>query len=463
MNWALLQNSLLVAGLTTLLATGSGFAAALWVAGVETRWRRRLLAVAVIALVLPPFLVTNCWLHYLGLAGVWRSWLPLNIYSLGGVVWILALLTWPITLLATLTAWKNIQPSQLESDPALTGALLIRWLLWPMARSAVGQAAVLTFVLALNNFAVPAILQVKVFPAEVWVKFEAHRQFVEAFLISWPLVFAPIVLLLGLRRSVISWPRHEGPATARAIRRQLGGGWIWGSAVVTLLLLALSVGLPLAQMVLAKRTWTELPNLLQAAPGAVWNSFSFAALAASLCVALGLVSWRLPIGVILWLPFLVPGVLLGIAMIFVFNRKSFDSIYPSAAIVVLAFTIRYLAIGWNGTAYALRTVDRDLTDAARLNGASGWSLFQHVHWPQIAPQLGAAWYVTYLLCLWDVEALVLLVPPGGETLALRVFNLLHYGHNAQVNAMCLLLLALALAPLAVWEIGRWAQAKFAKQ
>ena len=29
----------------------------------------------------------------------------------------------------------------------------------------------LTFVLALNNFAVPAILQVKVFPAEMWVRF----------------------------------------------------------------------------------------------------------------------------------------------------------------------------------------------------------------------------------------------------------------------------------------------------
>src|ERR1039458_9902407 len=41
--------------------------------------------------------------------------------------------------------------------------------------------------------------------------------------------------------------------------------------------------------------------------------------------------------------------------------------------------------------------------------------------------------------------------PGGETLALRVFNLLHYGHNAQVNALCLMLLALAVAPLVIWK------------
>ena len=77
-----------------------------------------------------------------------------------------------------------------------------------------------------------------------------------------------------------------------------------------------------------------------------------------------------------------------------------------------------------------------------------------IQWPQIAPQVGASWYITYLLCLWDVETLVLIYPPGGETLALRIFNLLHYGHNAQVNALCLLLLAVALAPLAAWSVWR---------
>ena len=69
-------NSLLVAGFTTLLAASFGFVASLWLAGFEKRGRNRLLAVAVTALALPPFLVTNCWLHFLGPAGVWRGWLP---------------------------------------------------------------------------------------------------------------------------------------------------------------------------------------------------------------------------------------------------------------------------------------------------------------------------------------------------------------------------------------------------
>ena len=91
MNWLLLKNSLLVAGMTTALAVSFGLFAALWLAGLEKRWRNSFLALAVIALALPPFLVTNCWLHFLGYTGVWRDWLPLNIFSPGGTIWILAL------------------------------------------------------------------------------------------------------------------------------------------------------------------------------------------------------------------------------------------------------------------------------------------------------------------------------------------------------------------------------------
>src|SRR6266581_7420345 len=134
MNWTLLINSLLVSALTTLLAVASGFFVALFLAGLEWRWRRWWIAGAVLGLALPPFLITGCWLHLLGLTGVWRSWLPLNIYSLGGAVWILSLMLWPISLLLILGAWQRLQPGHLESEPGLAGAPLMRRLLAPLAR-----------------------------------------------------------------------------------------------------------------------------------------------------------------------------------------------------------------------------------------------------------------------------------------------------------------------------------------
>jgi len=227
MNWLLLKNSLLVSGLTTLLAESLGFIAALWLAGLAPRWRGCFLALAVVALALPPFLVTNCWLHFLGLAGVWRGWLPLNIISLGGTVWILTLLLWPIPLLAVSSAWHRLEPAQLESDTAVTGWPLIRGLLLPLARSALALAAVLTFVLALNNFAVPAILQVKVFPVEMWVRFNTSFDTLGALRLSWPLVIGPLLLLLYFTRREVPWPHLETAVSPKLFRRQLGPAWFY--------------------------------------------------------------------------------------------------------------------------------------------------------------------------------------------------------------------------------------------
>jgi ABC-type Fe3+ transport system permease subunit len=171
MNWFLLQNSLLVSGGATVLAVGLGLAAALAMAGCPPGRRRVLIALAVATLALPPFLVTNCWLDWLGPQGWLRPWAPsgFRLYSPGGAALLLALLTWPLTTLLALGAWQRLEAAQLEADPALRGKALVRWLLWPLARGAAGQSALVTFVLALNNFAVPVILQVPVFPEELWL------------------------------------------------------------------------------------------------------------------------------------------------------------------------------------------------------------------------------------------------------------------------------------------------------
>src|SRR6267142_1893875 len=249
MNWLLLKNSLFVSGLTTVLAVSLGFLTALWVLALEARSRNLFLAMAVMALVLPPFLVTNCWLHFLGHTGVWRGWLPFDIFSLGGSVWILTLLTWPITLLMASSAWTQLESSQLETDTAVTGWTLIRAILWPIGRPAIAQAAVLTFVLALNNFAVPAILQTKVFPAEVWIKFNTSFDTAGALGLSWPLVLAPLLLLVWFFRREVLWPRLGNPVPPKLFRQQLGGVWFWFAAICTLGISFLSVVLPLLQLV----------------------------------------------------------------------------------------------------------------------------------------------------------------------------------------------------------------------
>ena len=218
MNWQLLENSLLVAVATMLLACGSGFIGALFAAGLPARWRNLLFGIALVTLALPPFLVVNCWLYLFGTTGICRLWLPLNVYSLGATALILSLLTWPITLLAVWSAWQKLEAPQLESDLRLAGWTLIRVLLLPLARSALALAALLTFVLALNNFSVPSILQVKVFASEVWIRFSANSDALGAFWLAWPLILAPIVFLFWMRRREIPWPRLQGTVSPQLLR-----------------------------------------------------------------------------------------------------------------------------------------------------------------------------------------------------------------------------------------------------
>ncbi|MEO6033705.1 MAG: ABC transporter permease subunit [Verrucomicrobiota bacterium] len=452
MNWPLLQNSLFVAGLTTLFSTLLGFFSALWLAGLETRWRKLVLAFAIIALALPPFLVTNCWLDLLGLTGLWRSWLPLNIFSLGGTIWMLVLMTWPITLFFVLASWRRLDPAQLEVDPMLGGGSLVRLLLVPTARPALTQAALLTFVLALNNFAVPAILQVKVFPAELWVSFNTTFDYKAALLLGWPMMVAPLLLVFLLRGRNNFWSAHKSPFSAGRFRAQLGRGLFHLGGAVFLVAIFFSAILPLAELFRGKGTWANFLPALAAGKAALLHSAGFSTVTGIVVVCFSLFTWRWPLSAFSWLTFLVPGVILGIALIWLFNRPPFIAFYQSAGVVIVSFAIRYFAPGWNLLAHSLRTTDPNLTDAALLEGANRWQVFRHVQLPQIFPQVCVAWYVTYLFCLWDVETLVLIVPPGSETVSLRIFNLLHYGHNSQVNALCVLLLGLAILPLVIWQL-----------
>jgi DNA-binding beta-propeller fold protein YncE/ABC-type spermidine/putrescine transport system permease subunit II len=345
--------------------------------------------------------------------------------------------------------------------------------------------AVVTFVLALMNFAVPTILQVKVFPVEMWIRFNTSFDVPGTLKLGWPLVVAPLLLLVCFMRRGLPWPHREAAIAPEFFRQQLGRPWFYACGFGSILLCVTSVGLPLLQILCAARTWTELPGAFAAGQSAIWNSFWFASLGAAAVIWVSVVIRTLSAGfnrrnmriiegqrpslmatlpnlfsVLVWLAFLLPGVLLGIVLITVFNRPWFAWFYQSAAIIILAYGIRYFALGWTCILRANQSVDSHLLDIAELEGATPWQKFQFVQWPQIAPRVAAAWYVVFLLCLWDIESIILVVPPGGETLAVRIFNLLHYGHNAQVNALCLTLVGIALVPLILWQFWSALRASF---
>jgi ABC-type Fe3+ transport system permease subunit/DNA-binding beta-propeller fold protein YncE len=448
MSLELLTNSLLVAMGVTMLGGVLGFAAAIWTCAQAKPLQRLMMALAIISLSLPSFVQANCWLELLGNNGIWRNWLP-TIYSLPGAVWLLTLSFWPISFGFAFAACRSVDSAFFEVEPRLRGISLLRHLLWPASQRALLQAAILTFVLALNNFTIPALLQVRVLPAQVWIQFETNLNVLLALLRGLPLILAPIALLCLWRDPRSRWSVHAN-RSFHVFCRQLGPGCMLCASIVSAFLATCSVALPMAQLLGSSRTWNQLPVAWFAAAPVFWNTLLLAFASSSICLVFGLLLAR-RWGRLLWLFFFVPGILLGILLVTVFNHGPFDVIYRSAFIIVIAWGIRYCGIGWNSAAAAKSAIPTEQTEAALVAGASHWQIFRYVQAPLLLPNLAVGWYLIYLLCLWDIETIILVLPPGGETLAVRIFGLLHYGHNAQVNALCLLILALALAPFVAWS------------
>jgi len=452
MSWGLLLNSLVLAVPVALAAVVVGWFVALFIASSRGRVRWAALAGAIVSLALPPFLVVNTWLGLLGNVGVLKSWLPLDIYSHGGAAWVLTLMLWPLPCLMCLGPLKRLTAELLDAEPGLCGMPLVRSLLLPMTLPAALQSGLVVFALAFNNIAVPAILQVKVFPAQFWVQFSTSYNFALAWQYGWVLAALPLGLLLLLRGRAVAWPWESQGIPAEVLRERLGQVLIGTVATVAWLFICLSVLLPLGHLLFDARTWTDILDAFRAGQRAVWNSFWYSAATATFVSALGFVAVRWTGLRLAWLLFFLPGVLLGVVLIFLLNRPGLGWLYGGPGIVLLAFGLRYFSLGWEGMRLAKASLDADLQTVTDLAGLPWWQRWRHLFLPQAGPALAATWYVVYLLCLWDTETLVLVVPPGGETLALRVFNLLHYGHHAQVNALCLILLLLAVLPLGFWAV-----------
>jgi ABC-type Fe3+ transport system permease subunit/DNA-binding beta-propeller fold protein YncE len=453
MNWSLFEHSVLLAYGVAKMALTLGTICALWAQTLSARGQNAVTAGAAISLALPPFLVANTWMHFFGLAGVWRKWIDFDLYSWGGAILLMVLLLWPVTFFLIRASLSRLETERIEADPLLRGWKLIRWVLWPHLRGPLGTASVISFVLALNHFSIPALLQTKVYSADVWVTFNANFNYAEALRIGWPLIVAPLLLILFMRNH-IELSRARNPLDPTRFAEALGRGWRNLIAVVSLGLLALSIGFPLLHLAASPKSWTQMAPAFAAGHSAFSASLITAMGGATVAVVIALLLAKRKWAVAAWLPFLVPGVVIGILTIRIFNQRGLSWIYPSFAMVIGALAVRYLALPLQAVAQARKSVDPDLAFAARADGANARQAFWKTELPLLAGPLFFAWYVGYLFCLWDAETMTMIVPPGGETLALRVFNMLHYGHTEQVNALCLWLLALAVAPLGVRALTR---------
>jgi len=152
-----------------------------------------------------------------------------------------------------------------------------------------------------------------------------------------------------------------------------------------------------------------------------------------------------------------PAPVVGIGLIGLLNRPGVaGSIYDSPLSVVIGYVVRFLPLGVLLLAAAVRRIPVTLEAAARLDGCDWLGIQRHIYWPNLATDLAMVWLVIVILCLGEIGATILVVPPGWDTVAVRAFTLLHFGVYRDLAVLAVLsagaILVLAL-PL-VWLLRR---------
>jgi iron(III) transport system permease protein len=340
------------------------------------------------------------------------------------------------------------------------------------ARPALGAGALLVFLLALADYAVPGTMGVTVYPVEILSDFQAERAYGRAAAMALPLLMLVVPLVLLQRTFLEAVPlTGTGDDAPRALA-PLPLGWWRGPALAGVWLIPTVTTLaPLAVLVaesLPLRTYPRVaveasdPGLLSLETAGT-AALVAAALALALSVTLDACRALPPalagllelVGI---LPYALPGALIGIALIALLNRPGpLGDLYASVWVLPIAYVAQFFPFALKSVSLGVRSVEPALLEAARLDGASAWKATRAVIAPLAGGHLVVAALLVFVLASRELDATALLRPPDGDTLGFRIYDLYHYGPTRQVAALAVLAsLVTTLLVLTVWRlVDRW--------
>jgi ABC-type spermidine/putrescine transport system permease subunit II len=123
---------------------------------------------------------------------------------------------------------------------------------------------------------------------------------------------------------------------------------------------------------------------------------------------------------------------------------------------------RTLPIVWLILTIVTRSLPSGLTEQAAVDGADRAQVLHKILLPILAPALLAGWLICALLAGSETAAAAtMLRPPGFNALSISLLNQMHYGRDADVVAICILLMLVAGAVAAgvAGGLGRMGRAR----
>lgn len=136
---------------------------------------------------------------------------------------------------------------------------------------------------------------------------------------------------------------------------------------------------------------------------------------------------------------LIPGPVLSMMVIWLFNRPALGWVYDNTLIPTIAVLLpRTLPIAYLLFRGSTRLLDQSISDSVRLQAASRFSGFWRGVLPRQIPAIGLAGLAVFLVTVADLSATLLVLPPSVSTVAVRLFGLMHSGVRNQEAGLALI-------------------------
>lgn len=491
-----LKHSLITAGFGTLVSVLIGSAFAFLVALTDLRAKTTLVFCLMIPMMIPPQITALSWTQIMGPSSVLLKTLglappmgaPQPLYSQGGIILLLGIQHTAIIFL-TLRAGLRAIPQEVVEAARISGArgLQVWWhIIVPLCLPSLAAGIAITFVTALGNFGIPAMLGIpagySTLPTLVYQRLSGLGSSVlaEVAVLAMLIGFVAICGIFMQRFFQARQKVHLVGSTSRPLAIALGrarlpveiGLWLIVCAILVLPMLGLiatslvpAYGVPLSFESVTLASWHEALFRQPATTRAFMNSFLLSAGAALMlvliCLPLAWLMERSPtrlgrlFDALVDLPYALPGVVLAIAMILLLIKLPFTeaTLYGTIWIIFLAYLARFLVVMFRPIQASIRQLDPAMNEAAQSVGATLFQRLRLIILPLSAPAAAAGAILVFLTAFNELTVSALLWSSGTETLGVMIFNLDDSGETVMASALAMTIVLVVMALMAILQIS----------
>lgn len=498
--YELLGNTLSFVAGSTVVALGVSVPLAWLVERSDLPLRRVFRALIVLPMAMPPVLMAISWVMLTsprtgafnealrGLFGPQAGFL--DPFTLPGMVFVQALTVVPSTFLILSPAFRNMDPN-LEEAALASGAgtwRTLRRIMLPVLRPAILAAAIYLTIVGFVVFDVPGTLGLPVrrfvLATEIYTLATAPSGGLPDYGRISALAGIFLIVLVALSFGYQHLTRQSQKFVTVTgknyqARRIPLRKWRWPAVAFVAGYFALAGAAPLAIL-----TWSSLlpfqtgvsmdmvsqltlanhadflgnTRIIEAATNSVVVAFVSASLVALLAV---MVSWtvvrsRTPgrriIDTLSFLPMAMPGVMVGMALIFVYLTINFVPVYGTIWILVIAYTTIYVAFGSRVTHGVMHQMSEDLEDAAATSGAGWLRTLRRVTIPLMSPGIAAVWIWVFAHAMRELSSALLLQGRSNTVVSTLLWGYWTSGDQVTAAAVGVWLIVVLLVAVGAWQL-----------